>query len=418
MSRLASDYKASDTYREPPNFSHQYTSYYYTRLCQLRPEIAIPPAWRNTAKAVARVLDIEQNQLCWVTGTITREAAAKPDIMDDLKKMYHGQAPQHASKYTTPEDKIFIEDEHGRIQIVGNAPDKDLFITGMVVAVIGSQNALGEFEMVEIAYPALAPQVPRSPRNDGGKVAFVSGLLLDDVANEPYGVQLLLEHLAQSPDISRLVICGDSLQLQPSHLSGARMMRPEVQLSSLEELDRLLSALAMLLPVHLMPGESDPVTIAFPQTPFHPAILQNSRSLLESGALTLETNPQRFEIDGNVILGSSGQPVHDLKRYTSEGDEARLCADGASLDLELLHKTLRWRHLAPTAPDTISSYPYIMNDPLVLSELPHVYFTANSPEFATSVKDNVRLIAVPQFRSTGELVVLNLDNLDVDVISF
>jgi len=59
-----------------------------------------------------------------------------------------------------------------------------------------------------------------------------------------------------------------------------------------------------------------------------------------------------------------------------------------------------------------------MNDPLVLSELPHVYFTANSPEFATSVKDNVRLIAVPQFRSTGELVVLNLDNLDVDVISF
>lgn len=48
-----------------------------------------------------------------------------------------------------------------------------------------------------------------------------------------------------------------------------------------------------------------------------------------------------------------------------------------------MEATLRWRHLAPTAPDTLSCYPFASDDPFVLQECPHAYVVGNQPEFAT-----------------------------------
>lgn len=45
--------------------------------------------------------------------------------------------------------------------------------------------------------------------------------------------------------------------------------------------------------------------------------------------------------------------------------------------LTLLEDTLAWRHMAPTAPDTLPCYPFCHNDPFIIKETPHVYFTAN-----------------------------------------
>ena len=42
------------------------------------------------------------------------------------------------------------------------------------------------------------------------------------------------------------------------------------------------------------------------------------------------------------FLGSSGQPVSDMYRFSSAEDH-----------LKLLENTLVWGHLAPTAPDTL-----------------------------------------------------------------
>jgi DNA polymerase delta subunit 2 len=48
-----------------------------------------------------------------------------------------------------------------------------------------------------------------------------------------------------------------------------------------------------------------------------------------------------------------------------------------------MEATLRWRHLAPTAPDTLTCYPFVSSDPFVLEECPHAYVVGNQPEFAT-----------------------------------
>ena len=42
------------------------------------------------------------------------------------------------------------------------------------------------------------------------------------------------------------------------------------------------------------------------------------------------------------FLGSSGQPLCDMSKYVGVEDR-----------MQLLEKTLSWRHMAPTAPDTL-----------------------------------------------------------------
>jgi DNA polymerase delta subunit 2 len=55
--------------------------------------------------------------------------------------------------------------------------------------------------------------------------------------------------------------------------------------------------------------------------------------------------------------------------------------------LDLLSKTLTWRHLAPTAPDTLTCYPFADDDPFVLQQTPHILFAANQPQFETRVME-------------------------------
>lgn len=59
----------------------------------------------------------------------------------------------------------------------------------------------------------------------------------------------------------------------------------------------------------------------------------------------------------------------------------------------------------------------------MIEECPHVYFVGNQPRFETTVIEGpagqvVRLIAVPKFKETGELVLLDTDTLDVEIVQF
>ena len=89
----------------------------------------------------------------------------------------------------------------------------------------------------------------------------------------------------------------------------------------------------------------------------------------------------------------------------------------------ILGKLLQWRHLAPTAPDTLAAYPYFEADPFILESSPHVLFAGGQPAFATGVAEvegggSVRLVAVPNFCSTGCVVLVNLSTLACQPIYF
>lgn len=90
----------------------------------------------------------------------------------------------------------------------------------------------------------------------------------------------------------------------------------------------------------------------------------------------------------------------------------------------ILGSLLRWRHLAPTAPDTLAAYPYYDNDPFILGSTPHVLFAGGQPAFATALVEgdggspSCRVVAVPNFCSTGCVVLVNLSTLACHPVYF
>lgn len=68
-------------------------------------------------------------------------------------------------------------------------------------------------------------------------------------------------------------------------------------------------------------------------------------------------------------------------------------------------------------------YPFQEKDQFVIEQCPHVYIVGNQPSFDTSVIEGpagqkVRLIALPRFRETGEVVLLDLDSLEIERVKF
>jgi DNA polymerase delta subunit 2 len=119
------------------------------------------------------------------------------------------------------------------------------------------------------------------------------------------------------------------------------------------------------------------------------------------------------------ILVTSGQPILDMYKY--------LPTPPSSL-VSIAASTLRWRHIAPTAPDTLWCHPYRDRDPFVLRETPDIYFLGGMPQFGTELVSSedgtvrkercCRIVLVPSFSQTGILVLVNLRTLDVHRVDF
>ncbi|KAL0186614.1 hypothetical protein M9458_018284, partial [Cirrhinus mrigala] len=91
--------------------------------------------------------------------------------------------------------------------------------------------------------------------------------------------------------------------------------------------------------VDVMPGQYDPTNYTLPQQPLHRCMFPLS---VPFPTLQLVSNPYQAIVDGIRFLGTAGQNISDIVKYSSVDDH-----------LEILESTLRFRHLAPTAPDTL-----------------------------------------------------------------
>ncbi|CAN8007826.1 unnamed protein product, partial [Ixodes pacificus] len=122
--------------------------------------------------------------------------------------------------------------------------------------------------------------------------------------------------------------------------------------------------------VDVMPGEADPSGALLPQQPLHQCLFPEAS---QRGTLRCVTNPYQFDLDKGIrVLGTSGQTVSDVRRFSNIDDP-----------LDVLEKTLQWRHMAPTAPDTLSCYPFLDKDPFIVDACPHLYFVGNQDSYAT-----------------------------------
>lgn len=183
------------------------------------------------------------------------------------------------------------------------------------------------------------------------------------------------------------------------------------------------------MPIHVLPGEKDPSGTILPQQPFPRAMFGDAAKY---PTFICETNPTYINLGTSpeiksarprirrTMLVNSGQPLNDMFKYLRSPPNTRL---------SILESTLHWRHMAPTAPDTLWCHPYLSEDPFIIKETPDIYIVGDQKKFGTRLvvqnpqipgrnAAKSRIVALPNFSQTGEFALINLRTLEIKCQKF
>ncbi|KAG4301112.1 hypothetical protein PCK1_002811 [Pneumocystis canis] len=375
------------------SYQQQYANIYFLRLVHIRPKIVhkAQEQWGDITikewkvKRASRLLDIIHGEICWVVGTVYIDSPLKPNILKDIKKNYSEIIPANEKYIHSMNYHVILEDEYGRIRLIGPKVLQEFLVTGCVIGVLGFEVEHGSFEVIDICLPELPPQISLPNQIDLKTckyVALASGFNITDQTCHSLPLFLLSEYLngeighskdrIKSSQIVQFIIAGNSV-ISSCIDNDLNHRKKTYNPKPIEILDAFLSDISATISVTLMPGESDPSTVLLPQQPIHFSLIPNS--LHYSGStLTTCTNPVWLEIDGIRFFGS-------------------MC------------------------------YPFSEKDPFILSETPHVYFVGNQEKFDTKLIEGengqkTRLIMLPVFSKTGNIVLLNLSTLECEQMEF
>ncbi|RWS30482.1 DNA polymerase delta subunit 2-like protein [Leptotrombidium deliense] len=416
------------------SFTIQYYAYYNARLKLMYPwlEASARNKWGKDVTIVSLSdLTTKSGEKVCVIGTLFKRMDLQPTILKELSEE-HQLIPQPLmEKYTSEEDVLYLQDNRESVRLMGTLNVKS-FVTGISVALLGYEDDDGNNFIVEdYCLPIFLDYVERPLTISGDKyVAIISdiGFSLRSNVNLISARNMFRDfvtgntHFKINEDkagkIVKVIVAGNCVsrevrileqqENQKNLLSWNKKVRP-FTLEIMQMIDNFLVTLGKFVDVDVMPGNHDVTSGMLPQQPIHPCLLPKS-SVFES--VRCVTNPYSAKFDNVLFLGTSGQNVDSIRQYSSYDDT-----------LEIMEKTLLWRHIAPTAPDTLQSYPFADKDPFVLHECPHVYFAGNQTTFNTKLHKGpngqlTRIIAVPQFESSFNCILVNLRNLDCELVAF
>lgn len=330
---------------------------------------------------------------CIIVGTLYKHQELKPSILKEIADELQSVAQPPRLNYCNPKDSLYLEDDVSRVKLIGNNVTPEALVTGLVCAVLGHATNDGSFLVQEFCFPGLnllpMSQSPNRCVEDFGKtLLLLSGLDLVNKADN-LGMELLADWITgllgddviqcQAAKIVKVIVAGNSIRGSPESFTRKgyfenkrkeTLLAEEVK-SAVRRFDRFIGKIAKSCGVVLMPGEFDPSCHMIPQQSIHPSMLPISSKENLYGV----TNPWIGKIDSRIIAGSSGQPIVDITRVT----------DLVVSPLEWLEKTLEWKHYAPTAPDTLSEFPFDQIDPFVMQEYPNIYFVGNMDKYETKL---------------------------------
>ncbi|TNV79812.1 hypothetical protein FGO68_gene15306 [Halteria grandinella] len=387
------------------------------------------------------ILDVKPGLETVIIGTLYKEMPKKPCILSNLVGVLRDKGPN--VNYCSPEDYLILEDSSGRIKIkpqsIKNANPGN-FVTGSIMGMKGKVDQNGLFEVEEYTYAGINPEhiekMPKSITSNKKYIAIVSGLEFGNQNNTEYLLYLKRFFRGEHGDamlaskINRLIIAGNSIQ-EPQEQDNVNRgsyrthdlnIKVYSQLIDLtDQLENYLTQLTQYVPVELMPGESDFTSALLPQQQLHPSLFPNllknrNGHLTPNPYFNLLSNPCKLSIDDITLIGTSGQTIQDIQKYSSFTDP-----------LQIMEHNLTIRHLAPTCPDTLRSYPFTDRDPFILSQFPHVYFCGNQRQFGTKFvsagfenqtnkEKGIHIVSIPKFRESGSFVVVELGSLEIQEV--
>ncbi|KAJ1878525.1 DNA polymerase delta small subunit Cdc1 [Coemansia sp. RSA 486] len=397
-------------------YGQQFDELYSQRLRELKPAASEAASQRwPQVRLTPTVLNVEGPEPTYIVGTVFIDSGSKPSTLQQVESE-RWVSNLHGSGYREASDSVvFLEDESGRIRLVGKNVEKAILASGIIMAALGVETVQGDFEVADLCFARMAPQSPLPEMAEDKYVALVSGLAMTPDRPISLALQLLAETLCGTlgsnqtqqlaARIAQVVLVGNTMVLPPAPLGHAEDARandrtPAAKLA--KQADDFLADIAANIPMAVMPGSDDPADMSLPQQPLPRSLLMQCAQY--SGFQSL-TNPAMLHLDGLQFLGSSGQNVDDLRRYSQEPNKVLAAA------------SLGWRHIAPTAPDTLWCYPFTTHDPFVLHATPHVYFVGNQDKFDSMVASgpdgqHTRVIMVPRFADSHQVVLLNMRTLE------
>ncbi|KAJ1791299.1 DNA polymerase delta small subunit Cdc1 [Coemansia sp. RSA 2399] len=418
-------------------YTQQFDQLYYKRLDDLKPVVLEQAKRRwtssdNKTKWTPKVLNVEGPSLTYIIGTIFIDSSAKPSTLDEVEKTHWIADPTVEGKYRDGSEVVYLEDESGRIRLVGKELTKATIASGIVAAVLGAETPTGEFDVAEICFAGMPPPLssddnPVPSIAEDRYVAFVSGFNATIEQPVTLEMQLLAEYIVGNlgtadtqracAQIVQVVVAGGLLSLpEPplGHTEDPRANDRHAAAKLVAQIDEYLADIAASVPLTVMPGKGDPADVSIPQQPINRYMFGQCRQF---SGFASTTNPAWLNVDGVEILGTAGQNVDDLRHYSVNGESACLLAA----------ESLRWRHIAPTAPDTLWCYPFTDKDPFILEHSPHVYFVGNQPvadfawagdgDAAARSSARTRVLTVPVFKDSHQIVLLNLRSMECSTVS-
>eukprot|EP00958_Prasinococcus_capsulatus_P029184 scaffold7377_cov389-Prasinococcus_capsulatus_cf.AAC.32 len=250
----------------------------------------------------------------------------KPQILDQFLEK-ESVIPAGLGRFSAENDSLVLEETSGRVNLVGECVKVGELLTGVVVGAKGALQEDGSFRVSELILPELAPQpaLPDATR-EAKYIALVSGLTVGTENSNPLPTQLLVDYICGNlgsqkeqelcSRIVRVVIAGDSFSgLDKVPLSSAVKDNQQHRVTApCRDLDMVLSELASAVPVDVMAGPNDPANRALPQQPLHLCLVPTAA---QYSTYKPVTNPYSFSCDEVKFLGSSGQNIDDMFKYST-----------------------------------------------------------------------------------------------------
>jgi DNA polymerase delta subunit 2 len=84
-------------------------------------------------------------------------------------------APPSRPKFNSPQDTVLLEDESGRIKLVGEPLMRLRLVTGVIMAALGVETSAGEFQVVDACFAGMAPQGVTSLRSSYSELEVDQG---------------------------------------------------------------------------------------------------------------------------------------------------------------------------------------------------------------------------------------------------
>ena len=356
------------------------------------------------------------------------------------------------------EDSLYIEDSFGRQIILGVYPNfkKEEFISGIPLSIKGKLNQQGIFlfddflfyENIDIKNDLLIFNTPPNNNNinnynniEKNYILFISNLKIGFPQNElgfNESITTLLIDFIQnrnnielkenSDKIKRIILLGSSLDTNEKELEKKIIMnhsRPSSQeinkniLDSYIALNKFLNYVSNYIYVDLMPSSDSNDDLFYPQNPLNKLLFSENIKNINNHTLNLVSNPYFFKMklskenEYKFFIGTSGENINIIKQFS--------CFEN---NIDIMKKNMEWRHLCTFSPAYLNLYsPDNKSDPLLIQELPDVYFVSSDEvefKYEKIFINNkpIILMSLPDFSKSSKAVLFNYEDNTYKIIEF